>query len=200
MNNTLHYTDDEKDIKYTRGEVEYLIPSNIYENYSDHIISYNTHLFFTITLDPKYKNFKQDITHQKQLIDSTIDKHFKSYNYIYTYELQNNGNLHVHGFLLTDYISDSKKTLLRRDVRADLTNHYDRKGVNRIIDIQKPKDLVSTILYTLKEMKDPLYYPTKKVIKRSDKQNIQNKSKFFKILKQEEQSSDSIDQITISFD
>lgn len=200
MNNTLNYTDDGKDIIYQKGNVEYLIPEQIYEHYLDHIGSYNVHLFFTITLDPKYVKFKNDLKTQKQLIDNTIDKNFKPYNYLYTYELQQNGNLHVHGFLLTDYLSDSKKTLLRRDVRADLTNHYDRKGINRTIQLEKPINLTKSILYTIKELKDPIYFPTKKVLKRNNMILNQNKLNFIKeIQKEEEVPDDDKEHILVSF-
>lgn len=170
---------------YEKDNKTYKIPQEHYKYWDNMLQSYNTKLVFTMTIDPKYEEtYQKNINQQKDFIDKTLQSEFQKHNleYIYTYELQRNGNVHVHGILCTDHaITYEKIQKIRSNIRKLSQDKKSIKGKskNRIIIIEPIKNFNKCIAYCLKEYSNPVFPYTKR-LKSNNSNNVANEhSSFF---------------------
>ena len=114
---------------YSKSDITYYIDIDIFNYWINNITSNNTYLMFTLTLDPKFSGFTKNNDHQKLIIDSAISK-IISQQYIYTYELQKNKNLHIHGFIMDNQITESQIKDIKCKIRKELQDPSEWKKYN----------------------------------------------------------------------
>ena len=191
---------------YEKEGKTYMIPENDFNYWYDNLSEYSCKLAFTVTIDPKFMT-STDKYQQKTFIDLILKSEFEKYNleYIYTYELQGNGNVHVNGIMCTNQVFTHKTVEKIRSSIRKLSQHPEqirKHKKNRIIVIEPVKHLQKCIAYCLKEYENPLYPYSKRLILNNSNKDIMNTKKI--ILEQTPQlslrSEDVSDWPTVSFD
>lgn len=191
---------------YKKSDNIYKVPVEPYNYWYDKISTYNTKLMFTMTLDPKFKLITKNIDQQKQFIDIVLKHELEKNNleYIYTYEQQKNGNVHVHGIIVTNQvITHHKIQKIRSEIRKQCQEKEQISKIkkNRIITIEPIRFLDKSILYCLKEYEKPLFPYSKRLISNNSIKDVDTKKIKPELIPQLSlRSEDMSDCITVSFD